>query len=89
VIVQRSNGKDGLGIGERDGRFALRVMDITGNAELAAIGEAKDRSGGAVVANDNKGTIRLLMSGSGQLHLIGCRRPRARYGRFDWRPVHS
>ena len=69
VVVQRANNNDALALGQRDGSFALRVFDITGNTELATVGEAKV-GGGVLVANDAAGKTRMLMSGTGQLHAV-------------------
>jgi len=68
IVVERSDGKNALTLGEIDGKFALRVMG-TRNAEIASVGEAKV-GGGVFVANDAAGKIRMLMSGTGELHAV-------------------
>jgi len=70
LVVQRSNGNDALSLGELKGSFGFRVLDVTGNTELPTVGEAPKVGGGAVVAHDGSGKIRMLMSGHGELHVV-------------------
>jgi len=55
VVVQRPNKNTALALGQRNDNFALRVFDISGNTDLATVGEASAGSGGYVAVRRQNG----------------------------------